>query len=481
MINQFIFLLFLGILGLNFMLFFRKTLSLINIYALSLPMGLSFWEFILLILFISGLPFNAYVIVFLNLFLLTTFIIYNFKNKNFSKKDLRYSVIYFLSFSLSSTFFIIVNYSFLTNDSWALLLGGKYIAAYNNLSENLIPLGGTYSYFIHSSSSLFGFDYLYALFPLMALSLSLFYSYNLYSPLRGKSLALNQEFFFSLLSVLFLLSSYFILFNANYLHSNLIYGFYSFIALYGLWKRLMSGDRNWLIISCVALLTASFMRTEGPLFSLIIIIILISTRIIKFKEKLYYVGIILLFVVAWYVKLLFIFPGLTSKYSLNTDRVILIIILYFITFTVLLLSQKITLNKLNKYFPLIMLYSLSLMWSVLIFTRGLKIKGGVPVLKKYGIFIVNTIKYGGWGVTWIALGLLFIAGLSLKRVKYESVFLYYIFSFALLFNSINLYRGGWRLSWGDSGNRMLMHIIFIIAFYAFLKFRNVLFTKALSE
>jgi hypothetical protein len=463
------------------MFFFRKTLSLINIYALSLPMGLFFWGFILLTVLISGLPFNAYVILFLNLFILTILILFNLKNKNFSRKDLIYTAVYFTSFTISSILLIFVNYSTLSNDSWRLLIGGRYIATYNNLSENLILTGGTYSFFIHSSSRLFGFDYLYALFPLMALSFFLFYFCNLYSPFRGKSLALNREFLFSLLSVLFLLSSYFILFNTYYLHSNLIYGVYFFIALYGLWKRLMNGERNWLIVSCVALLTSSFLRTEGPLFSLIIIIILVSSRIIQFKEKLYYVGTILLFVVAWYVKLLLSFPGLTSRYSLSTDRVVLFIILYFLTFTALLLSQKRTLSRLKKYYPLIMLYSLSLLWSILILTRGLKIKDGAPVLKRYGMFIENTIKYGGWGITWIVLVVLFVVGLILKRIKYESVFLYGIFSFTLLFNSIHLYRGGWTLSWGDSGNRMLLHVIFVISFYAFLKFKNVLLTKTSSE
>lgn len=477
MINQFVFLLFLAILGTSFMFLFRKNISLINIYALSLPMGLFLWGFILLILLIPGIPFNALFIIFLNILLLAAFLLFHIKHKNFFKKDLICFAIYFISLCFLSIFFISVNYSFLSNDSWNLLIGGKYIATYHDLTEGLIAKGGIFSFIINASGSLYGFDYPYALYPLMALSFFLFYFYNLYSPFNGEKLALNRKFSFNLLTILFLLSGYFILFNAYYLHSNLIYGIYSFIALYGLWKRSADGDKNWLIISAVALFTSSFLRMEGPLFSLIIIIILISARKIKFKEKLYYVGAFSLFIAVWHIKLSFILKEQSSKYFLDTNRALLITIFYFLTFAVLLFSQRGVLNRLKEYFPLMMLYILSIGWTILIVTKGLKIRQDLLILKRYGIFILNAVKYGGWGITWIALGLLFIIGLSLKRVKDESVFLYYIFSFLLLFNIIHLFRGGWRLSWGDSGNRMLMHVIFVIAFYAFLKFRSVLFPK----
>ncbi|UCC38814.1 MAG: hypothetical protein JSV96_13465 [Candidatus Aminicenantes bacterium] len=274
------------------------------------------------------------------------------------------------------------------------------------------------------------------------------------------------------------MSSYFVLFNGYYLHSNLIYGFYSFIALYGLWRRLISGDRSWLIISAVALLSSSFLRMEGPLFSLIIIIVLISNKHIKFQEKLYYVGANSLLVAVWYIKLFFILSDQPSKYYLNRDRALLIAVLYLLTFIVLLLSQQRILNRLKQHFPLIMLYFLSIGWTIVMLTKGLTIKGKLLILERYGIFIVNAVKYGGWGILWVAVMALFVVGLALKRIKNESVYLYYIFSFLLLYNCIHIIRGGWRLDWGDSGNRMLMHIIFTISFYAFLKFKMALFPKS---
>jgi len=477
MISQFCFLLFLGILGASFVLLFRRSLGLFNVYALALPMGLTFWGLILLILLATGLPLNIYTTVVLSLLLLTIFVIYQLRNKNFSKKDWKPFLIFLLSLSFISLFFILVNYSTLSNDSWILLTGGKYIATYNDISEHFLTLGGILSYIINSSSVLFGFDYLYALYPLMTFLFLLIFFANLYLPIRRTSFILSREFLFCLLTVLFLLSSYFMLFHAIYLHSNLIYGFYSFLALYGLWKRLICRDKIWLIISCLALVTSSFFRMEAPLFSLILILILISEGTIKLEEKLYYVGINSLFVLLWHTKLFFRLSDYESQY-LSSNKALTTVVLYLVLFIVLLISHKGPLKKLREYFPLMMLCALSAGWSYLILTQGLRMKGNLLIMERYGIFILNSIKYGGWGITWIVLGILFAVGLALKKVRHESVFLYYIFSFLLLFNSINLFRGGWRLNWGDSGNRMLIHIIFVISFYAFLKFRNVLFPNA---
>lgn len=480
MINQFLFLLYIAILGVSFMFFFKNSLSSANLYLLSVPTGLSIWVFQLIILFILGLPFEKLFIGILSLLLLSVFIAIH-RNKFFVKKNLVQIIIYLALYSGFSFLFLIFNYSFFTNDSWRMLIGGKYIATYGSLLDSLIDQRGLYAYIIHSSSNIFGFDYLYALYPLMMLFFALFFAYNLYSPLSPENKEVGRNILFSSLVVLFILSTFFVLLNAFYVHSNLLSGIYGFLALFGLWKHLVSKDRNWLIISAIAILSFSFLRIEGPLLSLIIIIILISIKQIKFKEKVYYVGAVSLFVVVWHIRLFFMLAGHTSKYYMNPARTLLITVLYTLIFTVLLVSQKGILNRIKEYFPLLMVYSLSIGWTILIFTEGPKTKGNLLVLKKYGRLILNSVKHGDWGITWIVLGILFAVALILKKLRHESLFLYYIFSFALLFNSIHLYRGGWRIGWGDSGNRMLMSIIFVISFYVFLKFRNVLFPNSLEK
>ncbi len=474
MINQFIFLLYIGILGSIFIFLFKKRFDLINLYLLSLPVGLSLWVFMLLVLLVAGLPFNSFTVLLLSLSLLVMFIVLNFKYKNFLKKDFEYFFIFMICYSAAAVFFLSVNSSFFSNDSWRLLMGGKHIGLSSNLTNSMISISGVYSYVIHASSGFFGFDYLYAVYPLTAFSFFLFFIFNLRDHSRSGQFAINSQLYFCFISVLFLFSAYFVFFNAFYVHSNMLFGLFSFIALFGLWKRVKEKEKCWLIISTIALLSSCFLRIEGPLFSLIVIVILISRKDISFREKLLFFGPIFLFVSIWHIKIFFTFDSFSNNF-LNSERILLILFLYFIALMSLLIGQIKPFNRMKENYPLIMLYILSIIWNYLILVRGIKLKGGVPVLRGYGELILNMVKNGSWGVTWIVLAVLFLAALALKRVNHESVFLYYIFSFGLLFNAVNLLRGGWREGWGDSGNRMLIHIIFILAFYVFLKFKNAFF------
>jgi hypothetical protein len=309
------------------------------------------------------------------------------------------------------------------------VLGGRSIVMANYLPESLITSGGVFAYLIHSAGLAFGFDYIYALYPLMALSFFLFFFWSLFSPLKERRLALNGELIFSLIASLFLVSSYFILFHTVYIHSNLIFGIYVFIAIIGLWNRLVRKERNWLVISFVALTTSSFCRLEGALFSLIIISVFISLEIISSKEKMFYIGAFSLIVIIWHMKLFFTLSLNTSKYFLSPKRALTVATLYVLTFVLLWLSQKRPLRKWKKYLPILMLYVLSVGWSILILTLGLRIKGGLLVLNRYGFLLLNMMKQGGWGITWIAVVLFFVVALFLKRFKHESLFIYFIFSF----------------------------------------------------
>jgi len=181
--------------------------------------------------------------------------------------------------------------------------------------------------------------------------------------------------------------------------------------------------------------------------------------------------------VLWHAYLACILSGFTHKYVLTSHRALLIMALYIAAFILLILSQKISLRRLKKYFPLAMVYSLTLGWSFIIFTRGLIEKGNMLILERYGILTLNVLKNGGWGILWVILTVLFIICLLLKRFPYESLFTYYILSFFLIFNILNLYRGGWREGWGDSGNRMLIQGIFIVAFYTFYKSGRLLLSN----
>ena len=134
-------------------------------------------------------------------------------------------------------------------------------------------------------------------------------------------------------------------------------------------------------------------------------------------------------------------------------------------------------SKWMEKLPLVMLLGLTVIWTYLLFTDALHFKLGSFMLKKYGYLFQNMLNSGKWGAIWIAIGILLILSVFLKRMQHESVFVYGIFSFLILYNIVNIPRRGWRIGWGDSGNRILLHIVFVICFWLIVKYMNHLFPR----
>jgi len=86
MINQFLFLFFLEVLGLSFMVLFKKNLDRAYLYLLSFPMGVSLWAFLILILLGAGVPVRRGAVLTASFLMLGTFFLMDLK-----KKDSRFS------------------------------------------------------------------------------------------------------------------------------------------------------------------------------------------------------------------------------------------------------------------------------------------------------------------------------------------------------------------------------------------------------
>jgi len=305
--------------------------------------------------------------------------------------------------------------------------------------------------------------------------------YGLYSVNKETRIKSGLRFNFFFLSLIFLLSSYFIFFSVFYVISNVLTAAFSFFAVFGIYKRLQSNRSIWTVFVILMVIDIALLRLEGSLFFLIPVVIYLAQEKIPPKEKLIFaiagIGIPLL----WFFRLSFMlsdFVPRRMKVAYTLPILTLLILIYMVLLFYVFISRKKILKKLSPFLPLLFLLTLSLTWTYMILTRGLVIKGAaLMIIKRYGDLIFNVLKYGKWGIAWIALFVLFFLAVFLRRMKYESVFIYYIASFFLLYNAVNIYRFGWRTGWGDSGNRMLLHIVFILAFYVFMKIGGALFKE----
>lgn len=479
MIQQFIFLFYVVILGLNFFLLVKKELNQVYLFILAFPVGFSLWCLVNLLILIAGIPSTKMIVLNFNLLLLILLIVINLKRKNYSGQNIRTFVIFLFIFSIISGIFLKLNFSYLSNDSWLLIIGGNTLGSSGQIPDVLLAIKGIYTYLMCSPGSYFGFDYPYAVFPLLMISLFLLFFYGIYSVNDEKKIKIDYKFYFCSIALIFLLSSYFVLFSMFYIISNVLTAVFSLFALYGIYKRLQSGSAVWTIFLILMIINIALLRLEGSLFFLIPVVIFLSREEIPSKEKMLFAMTGIGIPILWFLRLSFSlsdFIPRRMKVAYSLQILSLLLLTYIFILLYVLISQKGILSRLNPYLPLLFLLSLSFAWTYMILTRGLEIKGAVlMIIKRYGVLIINVLKDGKWGITWIALFVLFVLALFLKRIKYESVFIYYIFSFFLLYNVINIYRYGWRSGWGDSGNRILLHIIFIVAFYVFMKIGRVIF------
>jgi len=480
MINQFLFLLVVVLLGLSVTFLFRRKIKKFFVFILAFPVGLSLWGLIILFFLLIGIPVNRNVVIFLNILIIFIFYFFGWRKLRLSKRDIWDAVIFLLAFSVIVFVFLLLNFSILTNDSWYLLLGGKYITSSFEMPDRFLAMYGIFQYILMASGSIFGFAYLYALFPLMILSLSLIFCENAYSFFLEKKLRIDERLIYSLIIILFPLSGFLVSLGAFYISSNISTAFFTFFSLFGIWKRLESGERFWTLFSASTLLSMGLMRVEGCLFILINIFIFISLSRVPHKERMFYSVGVLVPISLWFLKLAIILKNYNvphSNYLYSSDRLKLILLIYLLILVYVFLFQTKLPQKLVENIPVIMLYALTFGWIYLVFTIALRTRDSLMIIKKYAYLIFNILRDASWGITWIALGILFLLALFLKRIKFESVFLYYIFSFMLLYNSVHIFRKGWRIGWDDSGNRMLFHLLFILCFYVFLKFLNFLFPK----
>lgn len=82
-------------------------------------------------------------------------------------------------------------------------------------------------------------------------------------------------------------------------------------------------------------------------------------------------------------------------------------------------------------------------------------------------FGTNIFWKGRWGLFWIVVPILVASVFVTRRVKRDLIFYYGLSTFVLAVVAFAFLRdGAYRVSQSDSGNRMLMHVVFVAVLYA---------------
>ena len=400
MINQYFFLLVIVLLGLATTFLLKDNFNTFFRYALAFPLGLILWGLFILILIIAGIPIDRFIVIGLSILFILVLFFFGLKQKKYSKRDINEISIFILVFSSLSFIFLILNFSFLTNDSWQLITGGNLVTSSTGIPDKYVSIYGILQYVFMSSGRIFGFDYLYVLSPLMMMSIALILFESFFSFLKDKNVHFNERIGYSLIILLIPFSGFFVLIGGVYVSSNISTAFFSFLGFFGMWKRLETGEKFWTVFSALMVLSVGLLRIDGILFILINILIFNSLSEVQYKEKLVYsygvLGPMFIWILKLAVKLMnYNYPG--SNDFITSDNLLIILALYFLFLLYVSFFQRKLPQKLVQNTPLLMLYVLTIGWTYLLFTIGMKQKGILLIIHRYGFFLINILKNGYWG------------------------------------------------------------------------------------
>ena len=466
MINQILFLFGLYGFGVYFGLLFKRQLPAALIFITGYLWGALLWVVGGILLSTTSLPYTPLSMLMIFLILGVGIGIIHTRNKTWglSRPEITCFLLIAVGFLLVLVLASQFNFTVTSQDSTILIASGRRIA-YEGFSSGVIEelsQRGIYVPLFQSASVFLGYDYLSAAQPGFAFTFILAY-YYLTKRIIGHLLS-NQRLaeLLPLLTSLVLFSTYFIIFQFFYIHNSLISAAYLFVGVSGFWLAVIEDENKWMILAVLGLLGFSLARNEAPLFALIFLVLVISKDRIPYRFRLRLILPLLGLISLWYLFLLGRMGGGTS--ILDPKRTLALIGTLIACGILVLISELKWIKRyLLPYLPVIMLGSLAFLLIFMVIQKPQHMAISVWVISK------NLFESGGWGITWLFFGFLFVLSLPGPRVPWEGLFVIGISSFLALLLALVYFRNPFRLGWGDSANRMLTHILPVIILYVLMK------------
>ncbi len=367
--------------------------------------------------------------------------------------------IFALITGLLSWLFSSVNFSILSYDSYRMIEIGLDIGWDGGLSRSTTSKLAAWGVFIPSIQAigaLFGIDYLYGFQPLLVLSFAATWFYFLWLEYDQKGCHIFKISYVGLATLSFF-STYFVFFQAGYIHNSMIAAAYLFL-LVSSSKLEIEGKISATTVYFVAL-CFSLCRAEGPIAVLLVFAVWQAHKKIVPRDVVFYFLIFALPVTAWYSYLI-IDMGKSGD-ILTPDRVFIILsilFLYGLGILVTLYSEKCC-----TVFKWLGRHIISLLMLSLAIIITFKFEN---TIESISATYQNMTETGRWGYFWYCTAA--AIALSVFKFKRQPLNLFLLVGLAslLFIIDISFTRIPYRLGFGDSGNRMLTHVAPLLWFYA---------------
>lgn len=359
---------------------------------------------------------------------------------------------------------LIQNFSVLSYDSFAQINLGRTIATAQGLSDVFIH-SRLFSWGIglpslQSSTVWLGLEYHHSLAFCTLISFAGIFMITLWDQIKISSGITNRALVVICTGAVF--STYFMLFQGFYIHNNLLSAIFLFcfvIFFNSSYEREEGGLR---FIGIVFLIAFAMTRLENILIALIFLVPILATWDIRNTER---IALSLSFsvpIMLWYgqLGLLGISTSNMETQIANPVRVFLMLGATAVLPLVFALGRNQKVNSLYKYLPGVMTIAIL----VIVGAISIRYPGKfITSLRNLGINIL--LGWGNWGIYWYAAAAIFILVFDRKTDRgYAFIGQGVLLSVAMLFFFVG-FRAPFRVGWGDSGNRILIHFAPLVLYF----------------
>jgi len=262
-------------------------------------------------------------------------------------------------------------------------------------------------------------------------------------------------------AVLFLGSTNRLVYDSFYINSHIQMAVFLLIAVAGSWLAVTTDKPGWAWPAGLALAATLLMRPEAPLVVAVVMAAVAASRAtwpVRWAMTLPSVVVMAL----WYGIALWQHANFGNRIAL-TAPVFGSLVAVFGATGVTIAGGWAQARSVVRHFDLIALAGLALL------VAGYGVRSPDVVVGSIKATFRNLTYDGMWMLTWVAaLGLLAVA-LLVQRVPDSRLWTVPILGFGLLYWLLPLIRdGAWRVGTGDSGNRILAHIIAVVVVFLVL-------------
>ncbi|MBN2502417.1 MAG: hypothetical protein JXB38_16665 [Anaerolineales bacterium] len=387
-----------------------------------------------------------------------------------------------------------VNLTFRSTDTFRIIVAGRNLYGLSTLFEFVTMI--FYSRYtainvvMQSYGRLLGETYNWAISPNLYLAMLFVFFYTGRNAVRRNGIHPVWGNAFLILFGLVLLFTPFNLQMIAYINGQLPAAVFLTCAVLMFFTGILEREPQWYFLGVFGLLGFYFARIEGAIFNLLLILLLLQfDRFSTYRKKLAVFTPYMATVFGWeaiqLVTIKFqtgstsILDVLSANYPhVQPDRIYYTLAATAALLIVLLLSRFAWMQQLVRNATNYVVLA-AVLGAAVILAWDVK---SITLIRGINSFILNVQSLGGYGATILGFAGLLLLGQFLPEGQDGDKFLRdQVILYLIGLIGLGWMRSGYRLGWGDSGNRMLYHILPVFAFYLFIRFASALTVRPAAD